>query len=57
MIQSGKRQELSVLEYIAQELQATERHEFINGQLYEIPGEKDINNQIAFSVALLLQGS
>lgn len=38
---------LSVEDYIRQELQSERRHEYINGQLIERPGEKDINNQIA----------
>ena len=35
---------LTVEEYIQLELQSERRHEFINGQLIEMPGEKDINN-------------
>lgn len=38
---------LSVEEYIRLELQSERRHEFINGQLIEMLGEKDINNEIA----------
>ncbi len=38
---------LTVEEYIQLELQSEIRHEFINGQLIDRPGEKDINNQIA----------
>ncbi len=38
---------LTVEEYIQLELQSETRHEFINGQLVDVPGEKDINNQIA----------
>ena len=34
-------------EYIQYELTSERRHEFINGQLFEMPGEKDINNEIA----------
>lgn len=41
---------LSVEEYIQQELKSDRRHEFINGQLIEMPGEKDINNQIAIYI-------
>ena len=44
----------SVEEYIQYELTANERHEFINGQLFAMPGEKDTNNQIAFLLAMLL---
>ena len=43
---------LTVEEYIQLELQSERRHEFINGQLIEIPGEKDINNQIALYISL-----
>ena len=38
---------LSVEEYIQSELKADCRHEYINGQLIETPGDKDINNEIA----------
>jgi Uma2 family endonuclease len=41
-------------EYIAFELKAARRHEFINGQLFEIPGELDINNLIAGKLYVLL---
>lgn len=41
-------------EYIAYELQAARRHEFINGQLFEMPGELDINNMIAGKFYVLL---
>lgn len=47
---------LTVEEYIRQELSSTVRHEFINGKLFEMPGEKDINNEMAgvFYTLLLL---
>ena len=46
---------LTVEEYIQLELQSERRHEFINGQLIEMPGEKDINNEVAgFIYACLL---
>ena len=41
-------------EYIQFEWKAEQRHEFINGQLFEIPGEKDINNKIGFIIAIML---
>lgn len=44
----------TVEEYIQYELNSERRHEFVNGQLFEMPGEKDINNEIAFIIALLL---
>jgi Uma2 family endonuclease len=44
-------------EYIAYELQAERRHEFINGQLFEMPGELDTNNAIALALAYLLMKS
>ena len=37
----------TVDEYIAHELASQRRSEYINGQLFEMPGEKDINNEIA----------
>lgn len=47
--------QITVEEYIQLELQSERRHEFINGQLIEMPGEKDINNEIAgFIYAYLL---
>ncbi len=45
---------MSAEEYIQYELKSERRHEYIEGNLYEIPGEKKINNQIAFAIALLL---
>lgn len=45
---------LTVEEYIQLELQSERRHEFINGQLIEMPGEKDINNQIAGFIYIYL---
>lgn len=44
----------TVEEYIKFEWQAEQRHEFINGKLFEMPGEKDINNKMAFIIAMVL---
>ena len=49
---SGKR--YTVEEYIAHELKSQTRSEFINGQLFEMAGEKDINNEIAGNLYILL---
>lgn len=38
---------MTVEDYVRYELTAERRHEFINGQLFEMPGEKDINNEVA----------
>src|SRR3954469_13102537 len=43
----------TVEEYIQHELSAEVRSEFINGQLFEMPGEKDINNEIAGTLYIL----
>jgi Uma2 family endonuclease len=40
-------------EYIEHEWKAPVRSEFINGQLFEMPGEKDINNEIAGCLYIL----
>jgi len=45
---------LTVEEYIQLELQSDIRHEFINGQLIDMPGETDINNQIAIYICTFL---
>lgn len=45
---------LTVEEYIQRELQSERRHEYINGQLIEMPGEKAINNKIALNISLYL---
>lgn len=45
---------MSVAEYTEYELKAERRHEYVNGQLFEMPGEKDINNQIAVFICLYL---
>nr|MBA4140718.1 Uma2 family endonuclease [Segetibacter sp.] len=44
----------TVEEYIQHEWSAPARSEFVNGQLFEMPGEKDINNEIALTLAFLL---
>src|SRR3954451_1188913 len=44
----------SVDEYIQHELKSPVRNEFINGQLFEMAGEKDINNEIAGNLYILL---
>ena len=44
---------VSLEKYIQHELKAEIRSEFINGQLFEMPGEKDINNEIAGSLYIL----
>ncbi len=43
-------QPMSVAEYIQYELTAERRHEYIDGQLFEMPGEKRTNNQIAGNI-------
>ena len=43
----------SVNEYIQYEWESERRHEFINGQLFEMRGEKDINNLIAGVIYIL----
>lgn len=45
---------LTVEAYIQLELQSDRRHEFINGQLIEMPGEKAINNKIAGFIYIFL---
>jgi Uma2 family endonuclease len=40
-------------EYIQHELKSQVRSEFINGQLFEMAGEKDINNEIAGNLYIL----
>jgi Uma2 family endonuclease len=44
----------TVEEYVEHELKSAVRSEFINGQLFEMAGEKDINNEIAGSLYILL---
>ena len=44
----------TVADYIQFEWAAQSRHEFINGQLFEMPGEKDINNEMAGVFYILL---
>ncbi len=44
----------SVEEYIQHEWSAPARSEFINGQLFEMPGEQDLNNEIAGNLYVLL---
>ena len=47
-------QPLTVEEYIQLELQSERRHEYVNGQLIEMPGEKTINNRIAGRIYVFL---
>ncbi len=49
-----KNVKLTVEEYIQHELKAERRSEYINGQLVEMPGEKDINNELAGLIYMLL---
>ena len=44
----------TVAEYIQYEWTAQQRHEFINGQLFTMAGEKDINNEMAGLFYILL---
>ena len=44
----------TIEEYIQHELKSLVRSEFINGQLFEMAGEKDINNRIALRLVFLL---
>lgn len=43
----------TVEEYIQHELKSAVRSEYINGQLFEMAGEKDINNEIAGNLYIL----
>ncbi len=45
---------MSVEEYMQYELQAEERHEFIDGQIIEMAGEQAINNNITLFLSLYL---
>ena len=45
----------SVEEYIQYELTSEKRHEFINGQLFEMAGEKDINLEIATELLVIFR--
>src|SRR4051812_6582148 len=46
-------QTFTVEEYIQHELRSQIRSEFINGQLFEMAGEKDINNEIAGTLYII----
>lgn len=45
---------MTVEEYIHLELQSERRHEFVNGHLIEMPGEKAVNNRIAGCIYVYL---
>jgi Uma2 family endonuclease len=45
---------MTVEDYVQFELTAPCRHEYIDGQLIPIPGEQDINNEIAGAIYVLL---
>jgi Uma2 family endonuclease len=44
----------TVEEYIKHELISERRSEYIDGQLFEMPGEKDVNNEVAGSFYVVL---
>jgi Uma2 family endonuclease len=46
---------MTVEEYIAFEEKSETRHEFINGQLYEMPGTTDQHNDLCFNITALLK--
>lgn len=46
---------MTVEECVQFELRSEKRHEYVNGQLFEMPKEKDINNEIAFEIGVLLR--
>lgn len=54
MVQTAS-QPMSVEEYIQQELKSERRHEYIDGKLFEMPGEKDMANEIAGEFYSLLK--
>lgn len=45
---------MTVEEYVQFEWTADGRHEYINGQLFEMPGEKRTNNRIALNISVYL---
>lgn len=55
MREAAQQATMTVEEYIQYELTAEHRHEFINGQLFEMPGEKDVNNEMALEISFLLR--
>lgn len=54
MVQTANTPAMTVEEYIQSEWKAERRHEFINGNLFEMPDEKDINNEMALLIAMQL---
>lgn len=46
---------MTVEEYIQYEWKADCRHEYINGELFEMPGEKRTNNRVAGNIYMLLR--
>lgn len=46
---------LSEDEYIRFELESDIRHEYVNGKLIDMPGESDLNNQLALNCCILLK--
>lgn len=46
---------LSEKEYINFELQSEIKHEYVNGKLIDMPGESDLNNQLASNCFILLK--
>lgn len=48
-------QTLTEEEYIAYELSSEDKHEYVDGKLITMPGERDLNNEIAANVLFLLR--
>jgi Uma2 family endonuclease len=46
---------MSVEEYITFEEKSEVRHEFINGQLYEMAGTTDIHNDLCFAITAIMK--
>jgi Uma2 family endonuclease len=46
---------MTVEEYIAFEEKSETRHEFINGQLYEMPGTTDSHNDLCFNITAIMK--
>lgn len=51
------RQKFDAATYLAWEAEQTERHEFVDGEIYAMTGARDAHNRVALNVAFALRGA
>lgn len=57
MALADHRQKFDAAAYLAWEAEQTERHEFVDGEIYAMTGARDAHNRVALNVAFALRGA